>query len=910
MSKNFAIVVGINQYDTTSFESLNHAKHDAEVIRDFFQEAQFDEIIFFSDNSPLQLSDENHFCTYPNHTSLRSYLHDRFEKPFLKRGDNCWFFFSGHGYLHNNREYLMPSDANVRQVEQTGIQVNYVRERLSRCGSDNIILILDACRSEGSSTVTGKSSNTTGIGGQAPHGVITFYSCSQTQRSWESDDLKHSLFTYALLEALKLNDKDNNCATVERLGEYLQKRVPELCKKNAKKSQNPSINIEPLEKRHFILIPKYIKNPSYIQSDIVLMERDAYRIEQENRLDEAENIWTRLLEISPSSCDDAIKSFQRIAITRKQLEDEVLRRKFAIKPDVLKLITTYLKKTKGLIKNLVNLISKCPRKTWFFLGIAILVIVTIVNLGKIQKIPSRLSWVISSTKNKTVEKPKINSQFISDGEKPLFEPQYFDLSSGDLDSKINGMKAFSNDHFPEAFGFLSGIRTRAEEYIRNHEKESSKDKTHYLAALKDPELLIFANNARLKTPDYSNLPFRKIAVVVPTNVKTSAANAVGKYFLWGVAQAQDEAINNGKLGLHIQIVNDGNNDVQSGKVAQEIVDDLSIVGVIGHYLSTTTCTALPIYNEKLAVVSPASRAFNLRQIKNCSKDGNKNANKNFFRTAASSQVEAISLVNHLLSKFEKNKFINVVAFNTSDMYSSSIMNEFTTHLNTSGRAKVTPFDMMNTSAYQYEEEIKKAEAIAVFPDGQNQKSLGFAIDMINKYENDKIILAGNTLYFQEQLSNMAKKNTPGNVVIAVDWHPRTPKAIKFAKEEHNYWHGDINFRTALAYEATQVFIKALTNISQSSTDRSTTNISQLEKDRLMVQQEISKLDLINDRPILEGRHIRFDTNGDRQEKQNVCVTPIRSGNVNPITNKSSRTYKEPRYNFLPNSPCDKQDVLH
>lgn len=919
MSKNFAIVIGINQYNPRNFASLNYAKHDAELIRDFFQnEAQFDEIIFFSDNSPeLELPDGTFISTNPSGRNLKSFLHDRFETPFLTTGDNCWFFFSGHGYRHSNRDYLMPIDASDREIEDTGIQVNYVRERLSGCGSDNIILILDACRSEGSSTATGKSISTTGIGREAPHGVITIYSCRPTQRSWEIDDLKHSVFTYALLEALRLQDRDNNCATVKRLNKYLKKRVPELCEQNNKALQNPVVNIEPLEKQHFILIPQRI-NQRDIQSDIVMMEHDAYRIEQEGKLDEAENIWTRLLKISPSSHNSAIKSLQRIAIKREDLIKNPFKKpspKWIERISLPKIINNYKKKMRKSIKTIIDWTLIDLRRTWVLVFCAIIFAIFIAitfgnlkNLWQFQKPPSNPET--------TFKKPKSNSEFISDGEKSLFETQYFELSSEDFISKTNGMTAFSRgDDFNGAFDLLDGIRRRAKKYIKDHPKEISIEKANYLAALKDPELLIFANNAKLKTPSYSNLPFNKIAVIVPTNVGTSAANAVGKYFLWGVAQAQDEAIYK-KLGLHIQIVNDGNDENQSKKVAQELMNDSSIVGVVGHYLSTTTCASLPIYNEKLAIVSPASRAFNLRQ--KCSKNGNKNANKNFFRTAASSQVEAISLVNHLLSKFKQNKLIKIVAFyNSLDPYSNTVFEQFKTHLENT-RGKVIPVDIKDRvlAAYEYQKNIKEAEAtaIAVFPDGQKQENLKLAVAIIKEYGNNKLILAGNTLYFQEQLSNMAEKFTPGNVVIAVDWHSGMPGAEKFAQDERNYWHGDINFRTALAYEATQVFIEALTNIPSSNTDGSKINTSQL---RSMVKDEIFKLtfskgrpNLISNRPILEGRHISFDENGDRYEKQNVCVTPIRTENQNSNINKNRSIDKEPKYNFLPNSSCDKQDIIH
>jgi uncharacterized caspase-like protein len=51
MVKNWAIAIGINQYDF--LQPLRFAQRDAELMQKFLQgEAGFEQIFFFSDNSP------------------------------------------------------------------------------------------------------------------------------------------------------------------------------------------------------------------------------------------------------------------------------------------------------------------------------------------------------------------------------------------------------------------------------------------------------------------------------------------------------------------------------------------------------------------------------------------------------------------------------------------------------------------------------------------------------------------------------------------------------------------------------------------------------------------------------------------------------------------------------------------
>ncbi|NEQ33921.1 MAG: caspase family protein, partial [Leptolyngbya sp. SIO4C5] len=51
MGKNWAICIGINDYD--NLKPLKYAKRDAEAVRDFFlQDIHFEQVYFFSHDAP------------------------------------------------------------------------------------------------------------------------------------------------------------------------------------------------------------------------------------------------------------------------------------------------------------------------------------------------------------------------------------------------------------------------------------------------------------------------------------------------------------------------------------------------------------------------------------------------------------------------------------------------------------------------------------------------------------------------------------------------------------------------------------------------------------------------------------------------------------------------------------------
>ncbi|MHC5860979.1 caspase family protein [Nostoc sp.] len=243
MGKNWAIVVGINNYD--NLQSLNYAKGDAEAMKAWFEdEANFDQVFLFTEDSPA-IKTNPPIQTQPTQGRFKRFLNAQFEEPLLRPEDNLWFFFAGHGKRFIDQDYLMFLDSDP--IDQTtAISVDYVTQRLRRCGADNVVLLIDACRDEGDRSGLG-------VGTQEHKGVITFYSCAPNQKSWEIDELQHGSFTYSLLEGLRIQG-EANCATVERLEQHLRYRVPQLNANYKKSEQNPYLKAEPPYKMYYILV--------------------------------------------------------------------------------------------------------------------------------------------------------------------------------------------------------------------------------------------------------------------------------------------------------------------------------------------------------------------------------------------------------------------------------------------------------------------------------------------------------------------------------------------------------------------------------------------------------------------------------------------------------------------------------
>ena len=331
----------------------------------------------------------------------------------------------------------------------------------------------------------------------------------------------------------------------------------------------------------------------------------------------------------------------------------------------------------------------------------------------------------------------------------------------------------------------------------------------------DPEVLIYYNNALARK---QGSPFT-LAVVVPLDKNQDDRNN-GREILRGVAQAQDQFNQknglNGRL-LEIVIANDSNTE-KAKEVAQELAKDASILGVIGHSSSDATRAAIPEYEKaKLAVISSTSSSIFLN-------------NPVFFRAVNSDESEGKTLAEYTYKNLKLKKA--VIFANPNSPYSNSIREVFTNEFEKLGGEVVRkPLIDLTASTFDPEKEVTKsvyannakAEAALLFPDTRSTNiALNTAKEITKRNERLKTqkrpelkMLAGASLYKSDTLTN-GRENVEG-LIIAVPWFGETLQAQPFAKKAYKQWRGDINWRTAISFDATWALIKALSNNPSRST---------------------------------------------------------------------------------------------
>ncbi|MDJ0508538.1 MAG: ABC transporter substrate-binding protein [Crocosphaera sp.] len=325
----------------------------------------------------------------------------------------------------------------------------------------------------------------------------------------------------------------------------------------------------------------------------------------------------------------------------------------------------------------------------------------------------------------------------------------------------------------------------------NYSEAVAQFKTSLQLQRNDPEALIYLNNAKAAT----NNPF-KIAVVVPIGANLNIA----KEMLRGVAQLQEKVNQaggiNGKF-LQVAIVNDNNNPEMAAKVADKLVQDESILAVVGHNSSNATLAAGKVYQDgQLVMISPTSDAKEISTLGNY-----------IFRTVPSIRFQADQLSKYLINTAKKSKI--AICFDSNAKYSLSLKEEFTSAIFADGGQVIEincdladkSLNALETISQAIEQQ---ADSLLMIPDVNN---IDAAIEVVQANQNRLLLLGSSSLYTFETLKQGQK--TVEGMILAVPWHPEAVGGNGFIAQARGLWGGDVNWRTAAAYDATIAIVNAL-----------------------------------------------------------------------------------------------------
>jgi WD40 repeat protein len=241
------LAVGINKYQNSNY-NLNYARPDAEAFVD--KVADHGRNIFKSINT-VPIYDEN--ATKENIVKGFKSIIAR-----AKPEDVFLFYYAGHGTLDEDNKdadgnapfYFVPTDVtklygDPELLRSKGISGTELGDFLTQIKSRKQIVLTDACHSGGiiktGIKVRAAANDERAIVQLArSSGVVWIASSGSKQFATEFEQLKHGVFTYALLEALDGKaDNGDRKVTVNELKIFMEERVPELTKQYGGEAQYP-----------------------------------------------------------------------------------------------------------------------------------------------------------------------------------------------------------------------------------------------------------------------------------------------------------------------------------------------------------------------------------------------------------------------------------------------------------------------------------------------------------------------------------------------------------------------------------------------------------------------------------------------------------------------------------------------
>jgi WD40 repeat protein len=237
----YVLAIGVGQYDNPQF-NLNYPVKDAQ-------------------NFGAEVRRQQELTGYYQKVEVIPLLDQGARKAFILSAlktlaeavqpeDGVIVYFSGHGTARGDRFYLIPSDLGYkgprRQVDAAGLETILthsisdleLEDAFNGIDAGRLLLVIDACNS-------GKAlqaddwrrgpMNTKGLGQLAyEKGMYVLTASQDAELAYESEALKHSYLTYALIEEglrLKVADADadaDGAVILREWFDYAKRRVPRL----------------------------------------------------------------------------------------------------------------------------------------------------------------------------------------------------------------------------------------------------------------------------------------------------------------------------------------------------------------------------------------------------------------------------------------------------------------------------------------------------------------------------------------------------------------------------------------------------------------------------------------------------------------------------------------------------------
>ena len=244
-SGRWALVVGVDEYQSNDIERLSGAVSDARAIRDaLVKYAEFPERQVF-----LLTSDG---ASRPTARSILTKLDEI--RASTQHDDLVLFFFAGHGVEVAGQRYLLTHDADISStgaLKATALLATTLMQELETIPAAHRVVMIDACRNDPT-----KGSRKPNVANEAFEAAFTlqpaseggvratFLSCSRGQSAYEWTEKGRGFFSYYIEKGLSGEASSRGKVTLTSLIDYLNETVPQAVRQHSNRDQTPYAQFE------------------------------------------------------------------------------------------------------------------------------------------------------------------------------------------------------------------------------------------------------------------------------------------------------------------------------------------------------------------------------------------------------------------------------------------------------------------------------------------------------------------------------------------------------------------------------------------------------------------------------------------------------------------------------------------
>jgi hypothetical protein len=218
---NIALAIAIEKYKDSLIDSVRFAQADALEFTLALQLHGFE-------IQKLMLS---HDATQ---STMRSHIKRGLAR--LREDDTFFLYYAGHGFSDGGKNFVTCYDTDPSDLVPTSLSLNWIFEQLELSKSQRVAIFLDSC--ESGITKLDHRRGLYGLMSEAEIDAffkesqfrICFSACKTSESSYSDGTLKHGIWTYHILKALRGEApqalENGRYLTAHALQNYLSREVP------------------------------------------------------------------------------------------------------------------------------------------------------------------------------------------------------------------------------------------------------------------------------------------------------------------------------------------------------------------------------------------------------------------------------------------------------------------------------------------------------------------------------------------------------------------------------------------------------------------------------------------------------------------------------------------------------------